>query len=351
MNDESLIRPDELVLVTGSNGFVGSKVVETLLLSGFTNLRCFVRPSSNLTKLKALTSPFAAASLDLVEGNLLSREDCKRAAEGVSIIFHLAAGFEKSFPGAFMNSVVTTRNLLEAVAEQTSFKRFVNVSSFAVYAPRLVRRGGLLDETCEVEANPLVRGEAYCYGKVKQEEMLRQYGKTHNIPYVIVRPGWVFGPGNTGISGRVGIDTFGMFFHMGGSNRIPLTYIDNCAELIMLAGMRKGVDGLIFNAVDDELPTSRAFLRRYKGEVDAFRSVPIPKTLSYLLCYLWERYSKWSQGQLPPVFNRSRWTAEWKGANYSNLKAKQLLGWSPRIPLDEALSRYFQYQKQARVSL
>jgi nucleoside-diphosphate-sugar epimerase len=247
-----------------------------------------------------------------------------------------------------MNSVVTTRNLLDCIVGKEQFKRFVNVSSFAVYSPKQVRRGGLLDETCQVEQNPLVRGEAYCYGKVKQEEIVKEYASKHDIPFVIVRPGWIFGPGSKGISGRVGIDTFGMFLHMGGGNRIPLTYVDNCAELIMLAGTKQGVDGMVFNAVDDQLPTSRSFLRRYKREVKPFRSVPVPKSLSFLLCYLWEKYSKWSQGQLPPAFNRSRWTAEWKGAKYSNARAKQMLGWKPRIPVDEALSRYFQYQKRSR---
>jgi nucleoside-diphosphate-sugar epimerase len=288
------------------------------------------------------------AKVDVIEGNLLSREDCLKATEDVSVIFHLAAGMEKSFPGAFMNSVVTTRNLLESIAKQPQFKRFVNVSSFAVYSPKNIRRGGMLDETCEIERNPLERHEAYCYGKVKQEEMVKYYAETHGTPYVIVRPGAVFGPGQKTISGRIGIDTFGIFLHLGGSNRIPFTYVDNCAELIMLSGIKAAVNGMVFNAVDDHLPTSREFLRRYKREVGKFRSIPIPAAVSYALCYLWERYSKWSQGQLPPAFNRSRWTAEWKGATYSNRSAKELLGWIPRIPIDEALTRYFQYQKQAR---
>ena len=53
--------------------------------------------------------------MELMKGNLLSSEDCAAATKDVAVIFHLAAGTgEKSFPDAFMNSVVTTRNLLEA---------------------------------------------------------------------------------------------------------------------------------------------------------------------------------------------------------------------------------------------
>src|SRR3990172_1150640 len=99
---------DDLILITGSNGFIGSKVVETLLSYGFRNLRCFVRPSSNLTTLNEVISSYNTNRVEVVKGNLLSRGDCQKAAASVSVIFHRAAGMEKTFPGSFMNSVITT---------------------------------------------------------------------------------------------------------------------------------------------------------------------------------------------------------------------------------------------------
>jgi nucleoside-diphosphate-sugar epimerase len=114
----------------------------------------------------------------------------------------------------------------------------------------------------------------------------------------------------------------------------------------VLAGIKKGIDGMTFNVVDDDIPTSREFLKKYKREVKKFRSIYIPHQVSYMLCHLWESYAKWSQGQFPPVFNRNRWAAEWKTLLYSNRNAKELLGWKPRIRLDEAMRRYFEYQKE-----
>jgi nucleoside-diphosphate-sugar epimerase len=242
-----------------------------------------------------------------------------------------------------MNCVIGTRNLLEAMLKYKVVKRFVNVSSFTVYSNWKLRRGALLDEKCPVENHPELRGEAYCYGKTKQEELTREYERKYNIPLVIMRPGVVYGPGNKAISGRIGIDTFGSFLHLGGLNRIPLTYVDNCAEAIVLAGLRKGVEGEVFNVVDDDIPTSREFLRSYKNRVGHFRSIFVPKTMSYLFCYLWERYSCWSEGQLPPAFNRKRWSSDWKGNRYSNSKLKELLGWKPQIPFSEGSRRYFEY--------
>lgn len=345
--DDLIITFDDLILITGANGFIGSRVVETLLCYGFRNLRCFVRPSGNLTTLNTVISSYDKAKIELLNGNLLSGEDCKKATKGVSVIFHLAAGIGKSYPTCFLNSVVTTRNLLDAVLREKKLKRFLNVSSFAVYSPSKLKRGELLDETCEVESQPEKRGEAYCYGKVKQDELLLEYNRKHNIPYTIVRPGAVYGPGKNAITGRVGIDTFGIYLHMGGTNRIPFTYIENCADAIAMAGTKKRGDGEVFNIVDDNLPRSCEFLKMYKEKVKNFRSINIDHRLSYLLCFLWEKYSKRSGGQLPPVFNRSRWAAEWKGHQYSNQKLKDLLGWKPKIPTDEAMKCYFEYSKKA----
>ena len=342
--DAFIIGPDDPILVTGATGFIGSGVLENLLDHGFRNLRCFARPSSEVARVEALAHCRRdGARVEVIKGNLLSREDCVTATKDVAVIFHLAAGRgEKSFPDAFMNSVVTTRNLLEASLRHTCLRRFVSISSFAVYTNTQKPRWRLLDESCPVENRPELRGDAYCFAKVKQDEIVTEYGKRFGIPYVIVRPGYVYGPGNAGLTGRVGIGTFGVFLHLGGSNTIPFTYVDNCAEAILLAGLKKGVDGEVFNVVDDDLPSSRQFLRLYKRNVRRFTSIYVPHVVSYALCGAWEKYSNWSEGQLPPVFNRRTWHAYWRETRYSNEKVKARLGWAPKVPTTEGLRRYFQ---------
>lgn len=337
MNPAYIATPDDRILVTGSSGFIGVKVVETLLQYGFGNLVCFIRPSSRLDRLnEVLDQGPAAKNVELFKGDLLSPEDCRQAVEDVSIVYHLAAGFDKSFAGAFMNSALTTRNLMDAFLEYGQPKRFVNVSSFAVYSNLTLKRGAPLDEACPLEDAPQERYDAYGFGKLKQEELVKEYGERCKLPYVIVRPGAVFGPGKEELTGRVGIDTFGFFIHLGGSNYLPLTFVDNCAEAIVLAGLIPGVDGEIFNIVDDELLTSRDFLRAYRKKTGRF-SVSLPYPLTYGLCFLWEKYAKWSKNQLPPAFNRRRCAAEWKGNRYSNQKLKDRLGWVPRVNMQQAM--------------
>jgi nucleoside-diphosphate-sugar epimerase len=320
--------------------------VRSLLDLGLHQIRCFVRPSSDLGRLEQATHAngrSASDRIEIVEGNLLSREACMRAVSGVSVIFHLAAGMDKSFAGCFMNSVLTTRNLLEAGRAGNPAKRFVNVSSFAVYSNLSMPRGSWLDESAPLESEPTERQDPYGYAKLKQEQLVQQYGETHAIPYVILRPGAVFGPGKSSLSGRVGIDTFGPFLHMGGSNELPLTYVDNCADAIVLAGLVSGVDGHVFNVIDDDLPTSRAFFREYKRHARSIRSIPVPYPMAYLLSSLWESYSVRSGGQLPARFNRRRCAAEWKGNRYSNRKLKELTGWTPRVPFEQASRNFFEY--------
>ena len=338
-----IVSPEDPILITGASGFIGSKVVERLLKRGFRNLRCFARPSSDITKLEMLAESNCGAGLHIIRGNLLTREDCAKATKDVRVIFHLAAGRgEKSFPDAFMNSVVTTRNLIEACVLTQSLKRFVNISSFAVYSNGQKNHRRILDESCPTETRPHTVGDAYCFAKVKQDQIVAEYGKKYGMPYVTIRPGYVYGPGNLGISGRVGISSFGVFLHLGGANLIPFTYVDNCAEAIALAGLKNGIDGQIFNVVDDDLPSSREFLRLYKNNVAPFISFYIPHLVSYGLCYFWEKYSVWAEGQLESVYNRKKWQMYWKKTQYSNRKLKKSLGWTPEISTAEGLRRYFQ---------
>ena len=271
MHDNFIMNKSDQILITGANGFIGSTVLKTLLEYGFTKIRCLVRSPQSIVNLRRIADS-ANTDVEFFLGNLFSQDDCNNMTKDVSVIFHLAVGSGgKSFPNNFMNAVVPTRNLLEGCRQNEKLKRFVNISSFAIYSNQNNPKWRLLDESSPVDEHPELRGDAYAFAKLKQDQMVIDYGKKYAMPYVIVRPSYVYGPGKDAIPGRVGIDTFGIFMHLGGSNKVALTYIDNCAEAIVLAGIVKGVEGEIFNIVDDDLPTSRQFLRSYKKTVKRFQ--------------------------------------------------------------------------------
>jgi nucleoside-diphosphate-sugar epimerase len=337
---DSISEFDKKILVTGSNGFIGAKVVEVLLEYGCRNIRCFVRPSSQRDRLDAILRRLEGADkVEIVAGDLRTPADCVRAARDVSLVYHLAAGFDKSFDDAFANSAIATQNLLEAFAGHGKPRRFVNVSSFAVYSNFRMERGAPLDEMSPTEESPRERFDAYTFGKLKQEEIVRYFGRGRKIPFVILRPGTVFGPGNRDLTGRIGFRVSRFFFHVGGSNQLPLTYVDNCAEAIVLAGVHPGIEGETFNVVDDDLLTSRQFLDAYRRHVGRFLCFRVPYGTAYFLFALCELCAKYGR-PFPKRFNRRRCAAEWKGNRYSNRKLRERLGWKPRVPIEKAMEAF-----------
>jgi nucleoside-diphosphate-sugar epimerase len=328
------IDPRSAVLVTGSNGFIGVPLVENLLERGFQNVRCLVRSTSHRTdRLFQTIERFPPGRAEVVEGNLKSRGDARRAVRDVRLVFHLAAGAEKSFPGTSLNTVVTTRTLLDALA---------------VYSNRGLRRHAVLDENCPLETEPVLRDDPYVYAKLKQDEIVAEYAQKHGFSLVVLRPGAVYGPGKSELTARVGVGTLGVFLRIAGGNRIPFTHVLKSADAIALAGITPSVDGEIFNVIDDELPTGRQFMAGYLQHVGRRRYVPVSYPVFYAFSTLWEKYSRWSEGQLPPVFNRHKCSAYWKGNTYSNQKLKDRLGWKPVVSYAEGVRGYYEYLRTER---
>jgi nucleoside-diphosphate-sugar epimerase len=123
--------------------------------------------------------------------------------------------------------------------------------------------------------------------------------------------------------------------------------VDNCARAIVMAGLADGAEGEVFNVVDDDLPSSTALVRLVKRRLGRFFSLRVPYPLFYLFCCGWERYARWSQEQVPPVFNARMCAAYHKGNRYSNEKLKRVVGWSPTVTMDDALTRYFEFMTSA----
>src|SRR5580704_5938090 len=163
------------VLVTGAAGFLGKAVVERLLAHGYTDIRCNVRRKANTHALDALSRRYPDARLEYCVGNLKYRNDAARAVQGVQVIFHLAAGKSGAAAELFLDSVVASRNLLDAIADPTRV-RIVLVSSFAVYETAGLKNGTKVTEQTPLEHHPEWR-DAYSHSKLRQERLFWEYKK------------------------------------------------------------------------------------------------------------------------------------------------------------------------------
>jgi len=326
-------------LVTGASGFLGSRVVEQLCASGLRHIRCFVLPNSDISVLESLRDRYPATVIEYAIGNLLCLPDAIRATRGVDAVYHLAARMRGVAPSVFANTVVASRNLLDGIV-CWRVRRVVLVGSIAVYDVAQLPRSIRIAEEVRMEASPEKR-DPYCFAKVHQELLFQRYRQDHAFELVTLRSGIIYGEGGTAVPSRIGFFVGPLFVQIGDNNLLPLTYVENCASAVVLAGKGSFPPG-IYNLVDDDLPTCAEYLRRYRSEVGKLTSIHLPLPLAYFLSEGIERYHYFSNGQIPLVLTPYRVRATWEGHTYVNAKLKSV-GWQQPVPTQKAISRTFEY--------
>lgn len=325
-------------LITGAAGFLGASVVERLLARGYREVRCLVRTPEKAARLNEIAARYGV-TLDYSYGNLNSLADCRRAVEGREVVFHLAAAKTGSAADMFLNSVVGSRNLLDAIGERRPM-RLVLISSFGVYGVAGLKRGALVNEDTPLEPHP-ERRDVYSFVKLRQERLFHEYQRRNGFELIVLRPGVIYGPGGGAFSTRVGLDLFGCFLFLGGSNILPLSYVDNCAEAIVVAGMAPGVSNAVLNVHDDELPTARQYLRAFERNVKKMRFIRVPYFALMWISRMAEAYNRRSKGQLPAIFTPYKTASLWGGNRFDNSRLKSA-GWKQIVPTQEGLRRAFE---------
>jgi nucleoside-diphosphate-sugar epimerase len=319
-----------MLLVTGGLGYLGRRLVAHILASTDARIRLLVRPG---TQDMALEQEHPDAHrIELFPASFSRVEDLDEALKDIDVVYHLAASLRGSYAAQIANTVVGTEKLFSAV-RKAEVTRIVLVSSFSVMG---VSQTSVVAESVPLEPYPQWR-DPYAFAKLRQEELAWRYIREHQWPIVIVRPGVIYGPGAPILTSRIGLRLFGMFLHLGGRNEIPLTYVENCAEAVLRAGQVADIEGEVFNICDDGLPTAKEILKQYRRVVEKIPYLTIPYFLLRLIGKLNELYTVQTQGHLPLVFRPYFVDSMWRSRKYSNRKAKQVLGWTPRIPVEEGL--------------
>jgi 2-alkyl-3-oxoalkanoate reductase len=326
------------VLVTGSTGFLGAAVVERLLAHGVGRIRCFARPSSDTARLSTLVSAHNADRVEVMIGNLQSVADIERALIEVDTVYHLASAMRGAPAGIFLDTVVASKRLLDAIVSYP-VKRFVLVSSLCVYGLADAPVDRLVDESTGLELHP-ERRDPYSYAKLRQEQLVQEHAARAGFELVILRPGTLYGRGGPAFSTRVGLAAAGWLLHFGGNNILPLCHVSNCAEAVVLAGTSRLFTPGAYNVVDDDLPTAAEYIRRYKREVGHIRSIRCPFFATMLLSKWAERWHVSSRGQIPRILTPYRTASVWRGHRFDTGRLRRA-GWTQVVSTREGLTGAF----------
>jgi 2-alkyl-3-oxoalkanoate reductase len=319
------------VLVTGATGFLGSRLVAALARQGHT-VRAFARQPKAIEHLRL-------TNVETVRGDLKDRTSLQRAVAGVDIVYHAAAAMRGSWQEFSESTIRGTEWMLELSLNE-SVKRFVQISSITVYDFHVCARNALIDESCPWEPAPKRVGP-YVHGKIEAERHAFAYLK-RGLPVVIVRPGIIYGPGGPMMHPHVGYFLTRKWFVLVGrkDGLLPIVYIDNVVDGIILAATCETAVGQAYNLIDEAIITRKEYLDRYRAAMHSPGHI-IPLPLPLLLAAAMAAEPLKLMGVLNHFATSYGLAGQYKSMQIDAAKARRELGWRSRIGLEEALRRTF----------
>jgi nucleoside-diphosphate-sugar epimerase len=315
---------DDVCLITGATGFIGGHLAQRLAEEGH-QVRCLVRASSDTSLLDKL-------DVEIAVGDLTSARSLAGAAEGCRYVFHLGAQVTDwaTVQEIARINVDGTRNLLDA-SVAASVERFVHFSTTDVYG---YPGGSAIDET---HAATRFRNW-YAQTKLDAETEVRRADKAHALDAVILRPATAYGPRSTDVIGEIAraIRNGNMFLVNGGRAVAGLCYVDNLVDAAILALRHEAAPGQAFNVSDGLDITWKEFtdaLANGLGCSQVRWSLPYwtANGIGFSLEHGYRFLRKTTRLKTPPLLSRQAVHVLGTNQDFSNRKARELLGWEPRV--------------------
>jgi len=301
------------VLITGATGFSGRVVTKKLIESG-ANIRAIARTSSILGNLENY-------NIEWFRGNVFDPELVDRATRGVQYIFHLAAAFREEKPSDDVYRpihVESTKLLAKSVLGKEDFECFIHISTVGVHGHIEVERG---DE--EYRFSP---GDGYQRTKLEAELWIREFADENNLPYSVIRPGPIFGPGDMRLLKLYRMINKGYLLMIGkGKGIYHLIHVDDISNIILLAGITPAARSEVMIAANDDPITieNMAKIVAEKLNVKKLRTIRLPLFPFYLASDICKIICT-PLGIEPPIYRR-RVDFYTKDRRFDNSKVKRLL--------------------------
>jgi nucleoside-diphosphate-sugar epimerase len=313
------------VALTGASGYTGGRLLEVLRGRG-DDVTALVRTPSVSDRLRR-------SGATLVEGDLASRKALDRLVEGADAVLHVAAVYRTAgHPDSYYRDVNVggTERLLEAAAA-AGVRRFVHTSTVGVH--------GHVEDPPADETAPVAPGDVYQATKAEAEALALEFHRRRGLPVAVVRPGAIYGPGETRLLKLFRAIARGRYALVGnGQSFYHPVYIDDLVQGFILALEGEDAVGESFLICGPEYVTQAdlaALVAKHTGgRVLPFRLPARPIQLAgdivEAICV--------PLGIEPPLHRRrvDFWT---KSRAFSIEKARRVLGYDPQVHLEEGIAR------------
>jgi nucleoside-diphosphate-sugar epimerase len=319
------------VLVTGGTGFLGRHLVRRLLQEG-EEVWVLARTSRSVVHLQGL-------GVHCAEGDVRHWPSLRQAFQGKDVVFHCAGKVEPA--GRWIDflevNVLGTERVIQAAVEQ-DVRRIVHVSSIGIYGPR--PEGTVISEADGYDPNPGARG-FYTRSKIESDQMALWYAGERSAPVTVIRPGTIYGPGGRGGLVRAGVKLgrLNVIFG-GGHNLLPMTYVENVVDALVLAARSEAVCGQAYNIVDDDVVSQRMYVERMGQALGLQQStVYLPLPVVRVLATGADFARAALRGRRSPQGLFHRISRSLQSVRYDTSRAKKELAWQPKVSFEEALKR------------
>jgi nucleoside-diphosphate-sugar epimerase len=311
--------------VTGGSGFTGGALCAHLRNRGY-EVVALVRPTSSTTYLTSIGAKLAI-------GDLGDVESLRAGMEGVDVAFNIAAAFrEAKLSDEQYREVNVTgaRNFVEA-ARAAGVPRVVHCSTIGVHGDT-----GRMPATEETRFDP---PDYYCKTKMEGELLVRELFAKYNMQGSVFRPLGIYGPRDTRFLKLFRGLKHHRFVMIGdGSTFYHMTYIDDLCEGIELCGTRPEAVGEVFILGGDHHVTLNELVDSVARAVESSGPrMRVPMWPVMAAAHVCEAVFK-PLGIEPPLYpRRVEFFSKDRAADIS--KARRLLGYEPRVDLDEGARR------------
>lgn len=317
-------------LVTGAAGFLGKALVKALVARG-QRVRVLIR--------KPMKEYDAASGVQAVIGDLGNPRIVDHAVAGASVVYHVGAAM-RGGPNDFeAGTVWGTRNVVDACLKHRT-QKLVYVSSLSVLDHAGRDPAVTMTESSNFEPYPEKRG-AYTQTKLTAEAMVTDAIREHALPAVIVRPGQIIGPGAERVTPNGTLALAGRWIAVGAPTQtLPLVYVDDVVDGLLLAANEPAANGGIFNLVDPEIVTQGDYLARVKTKLGSeLKLMRMPTGAFMTLAFGVEMLGKVLGRGVP--LTRYRVRSLRPLANFDISAARTRLGWNPRVGLRKGMDTMF----------